>query len=31
MKIFKKYGLDTIEMETLGVYTDYDQVCDDLE
>ena len=31
MKLFKKYSLDTVDIETLGVYNDYDHLCDDLE
>ena len=31
MKIFKKYGFNSVDMQTMGVYTNYDQLCDDLE
>ena len=30
-KVFKKHGLDVVNIETLGVYNDYDKLCDDLE
>lgn len=31
MKIFKKYGFNSVDMQTLGVYSNYDQLLDDLE
>ena len=31
MKIFKKYAFDVVGFETLGVYSDYDKLCDDTE
>lgn len=31
MKLFKKYGLNTVDMVSLGVYGDYDEICDILE
>jgi len=29
-KLFKKYGFDTVDIVTIGVYSDYDKLCDDL-
>ena len=31
MKTFKRFAFDVVGFETLGVYTDYDKLCDDLE
>lgn len=31
MKLFKKYSFNTVDIETLGVYQNYDLLCDDLE
>jgi hypothetical protein len=30
-KLFKTHGLDVVKIESLGVYSDYDHMCDDLE
>ncbi len=30
-KIFKKHGFDVVKIQQLGVYNDYDRLCDDLE
>jgi hypothetical protein len=30
-KLFKKHGLDVVKVDSLGVYSDYDRMCDDLE
>lgn len=29
-KIFKKYGFDVVSILQVGVYDDYDKLCDDL-
>lgn len=31
LKIFKKYGFDTVNITSLGLYQDYDKLCDELE
>ena len=31
VKIFKKYAFDIVGFETIGVYSDYDKLCDDTE
>ena len=30
-RIFKKYGFDLVNADQIGIYTDYDRMCDDLE
>jgi tRNA splicing ligase len=30
-KLFKKYGFDVVALQSLGVYSDYDKLCDDIE
>ena len=29
--LFKKYKLDTVNIESMGLYNDYDHLCDDLQ
>jgi len=29
--LFKKYKLDTVRIESMGLYNDYDHMCDDLQ
>lgn len=30
-KLFKKYGLHVVNIDTMGLYNDYDHLCDDLQ
>lgn len=29
--MFKKYKLDVVNIESMGIYNDYDHMCDDLQ
>lgn len=30
MTLFKKYGLDVVNIDSMGLYNDYDHMCDDM-
>jgi hypothetical protein len=31
MRLFKKHGFNVVNMYSLGVFTDYDKMCDNLQ
>ena len=31
IKIFKRYGFDIVDIKQLGIYSDFDKMCDDIE